>query len=145
MMEAQGIGFRVGGSFDGVAPEQQELVRKWHEEYEKIAGNHIDPKTGYDNLKLSVRTTFEAVTHALLQTKLTDSRGRSLGNALSLVKLVESVHGQIPQTRGDEQFRIYVLLQNDALGKLLCMHAVSSHSGQYCLPRRLARVGVLLD
>lgn len=49
---------------------------------------------------------------------MTDSAGRSLGNALSLVKLVESVHGQIPQTRGDEQFRIYVLLQDDALGKL---------------------------
>ncbi len=115
-----GLGFkvRVGGSYDELDPEQQDLVRKWHEEYEKVTGNKIDPKVSYDNLNLSVRTTFEAVTNALLHTNLTDSDGKSLGNALSIVKLVESVHGQIPQTRGDEQFRIYVLLQPDALEKL---------------------------
>jgi hypothetical protein len=113
-----GLKLRVGGSYDGLAPEQQDLVRKWHEEYEKVTGNHIDPKVSYDSLNLSVRTTFEAVTNALLSTQLADTDGNSLGNALSLVKLVESVHGQIPQTRGDEQFRIYVLLQPDALDKL---------------------------
>src|ERR1700722_8495439 len=108
----------VGGDYNGLAPEQQELVRQWHEEYEKITGNKIDPKASYDSLNLSTRTTFEAVTHALLHTNLTDSQGNSLGNGLSLVKLVESVHGQIPKTRGDEQFRVYVLLQPDALDKL---------------------------
>jgi hypothetical protein len=115
-----GLGFkvRVGGSYDELDSEQQVLVRKWHEEYEKVTGNKIDPKVSYDNLNLSVRTTFEAVTNALLRTNLTDSDGKSLGNALGIVKLVESVHGQIPQTRGDEQFRIYVLLQPDALDKL---------------------------
>jgi hypothetical protein len=113
-----GLKLRVGGSFDGLEPEQQELVRKWHEEYEKVTGNHVDAKISYDNLNLSVRTTFEAVTHALLHTQLTDSGGKALGNALSLVSLVESVHGQIPQTRGDQQFRVYVLLQPDALDKL---------------------------
>ena len=118
MVAAQGTGLRVGGSFDDLAPEQQELVRRWHEEYAKITGNRVEPKTGYDSLKLSIRTTFEADTHALLRTKLTDAEGRSLGNALSLVKLVESVHGEIPQTRGDEQFRVYVLLRDDALEKL---------------------------
>ncbi len=99
-------------------PQQQELVQKWHDEYEKVTGNKVDAKVSYNNLNLSVRTTFEAVTHALLHTKLTDANGNSLGNALELVKLVESVHGQIPQTRGDEQFRVYVLLQPDALDKL---------------------------
>lgn len=109
---------RFGGGYEDLTAEQQTLVRDWHEEYAKVTGNRIDPKAGYDNLKLSVRSTFEAVTNALLKTELTDSEGKPLGTALSLVKLVESVHGEIPQTRGDEQYRVYVRLQDDALKKL---------------------------
>jgi len=112
------VKIRVGGGFDQLVPEQQALVRDWFQEYARITGNSIDPKAGYDDLKLSVRTTFEAVTDALLKTNLTDSAGNSLGNMLSLVKLGESVHGEIPNTRGDEQFRVYVRLQDDALKKL---------------------------
>ena len=113
-----GVKIRFGGGYDSLAPEQQALVRAWHEEYAKITGNQVDPKVGYDNLKLSVRTTFEAVTHALLHTPLTDADGKPLGTALSLVRMVESVHGEVPQTRGDEQFRVYVRLQDDALKRL---------------------------
>jgi len=109
---------RLGGGYDSLNPEQKTLVNSWHAEYTTITGTKIDPKDGYDNLKPSVRTTFEAVTNALQMTALTDSSGKPLGNALSLVKLVESVHGEVPQTRGDEQFRIYVRLQDDALKKL---------------------------
>ena len=107
-----------GGSYDKLAPQQQELVRRWFAEYKKITGKEVDPEQGYDSLSLSARTTLEAVTHALLKTNLSDSNGKPLGNALSLVKLVESVHGEIPNTRGDQQFRIYVLLSDDALDKL---------------------------
>lgn len=107
-----------GGSYDKLAPQQQELVRKWFSEYATITGKEVNPESGYDSLKPSVRTTFEAVTHALLKTQLTDDKGKSLGNALTLVKLVESVHGEIPSTRGDQQFRVYVLLADDALDRL---------------------------
>jgi hypothetical protein len=106
------------GSFDALAPQQKKMVLDWHAEYEKITGTHVDPETSYDSLNPSVRTTFEAVTNALLKTHLTDAKGQPLGNALSLIKLIESVHGKIPDTRGDQQFRIYVLLADDALDKL---------------------------
>jgi len=106
------------GNFDALAPEQKKIVREWHDEYERITGTHVDPESSYDSLSPSVRTTFEAVTNALLKTKLTDEKGQPLGNALSLVKLIESVHGKIPDSRGDQQFRIYVLLTDDALDKL---------------------------
>lgn len=120
-MAQDSVKFLAGGGFDQLAPQQQSLVRDWFAEYAKITGNTIDPKSGYDDLKLSVRSTFEAVTDALLKTNLTDSAGKSLGNALSLVNLVESVHGDVPNTRGDQQFRVYVHLQDDALNKLyLC-------------------------
>lgn len=107
-----------GGSYKSLAPQQQELVNKWFAEYEKITGNQLDPETSYDTLRPSVRTTFEAVTHALMKSRLTAPNGESLGNALSLVKLVESVHGEIPSARGDQQFRVYVLLTDDAVDKL---------------------------
>ena len=107
-----------GGGYNALAPQQRELVNQWFSEYAKITGKQFDPKTSYDTISPSVRTTFEAVTHALMNSRLTDSQGQSLGNALSLIKLVESVHGEIPHTRGDQQFRVYVLLADDAVDKL---------------------------
>jgi hypothetical protein len=113
------VKLRFGGGYDSLQPQQQDLVRKWHGEYEAITGRQIDPKLSYDNLALSTRTTFDAVTHALLRTKLTDgSTGASLGDALQVVKLVESVHGEINRARGDQQYRIYVLLNDNALDLL---------------------------
>jgi len=112
-------GLHFGGGYDQLKPEQKEQVRRWVDEYEDIMQRKLDPKTTYDNLPLSIRTTFDAVTGALMKTELTDAEsGESMGNSLSLVKLVESVHGQIIRTRGDEQFRVYVLLADDALSKL---------------------------
>src|SRR4029453_9557742 len=97
-------------------PTQKELVQKWHGEKEAITGPNIDAKISYDNLPLSTRTTFDAVTDALLKTKLTDgATGKPLGNALDIVKLVESVHGEINKTRGDQKSRILRFLSDTAL------------------------------
>src|ERR1044072_6690377 len=97
---------RFGGGYDSLEPAQQELVQKWHGEYEAITGGFIDAKLSYDTLPQ-------------LSTKLTDgASGRPLGNALSLVQLVESVHGEINKARGDQQYRIYVLLSDHALETL---------------------------
>jgi hypothetical protein len=108
-----------GSSYKRLAPQQQELVQRWIDEYEGIMQRKLDPETAYDSLALSTRTTFDAVTSVLLKTELTDPKtGEPMGNALDLVKLVESVHGEIKGSRGDEQFRVYVLLADDALAKL---------------------------
>ena len=40
-------------------------------------------------IALSTKTTFEAVTHALMTTALTDRTGASLGDALALVDQVD--------------------------------------------------------
>jgi hypothetical protein len=53
---------RFGGGYDSLEPAQQELVQKWHGEYEAITGRSIDARLGYDNLPLATRTTFDAVT-----------------------------------------------------------------------------------
>jgi hypothetical protein len=75
----------------------------------------VDPEVAYDKLPLSTRTTFNAVTHALISTPLTDSSGKDLGSAIRIIGKLDNVRGAIPGTRGDEQFRIYVQLKPGAL------------------------------
>jgi hypothetical protein len=100
-----------GGTFSELAPEQQRLLREWAEQYSKLTGTKTDPVQLYDSARVSQRTTFDAVTHALLHTSLTDSNGRSIGTALDLVEALEQVAGQEPGARSDRQFRLYVLLK----------------------------------
>ena len=66
----------------------------------------------------SVRSTFDAVTHALWNTKLTGPDGKSLGTALDLIDAVEDIAGEVPEARGDRQFRIYVHLKPNAIETL---------------------------
>src|SRR5215510_12029699 len=106
---------QFGGSYANLKSEQRRLVDDWFRQYNEITKQNLNPAKEYDRLSLSIRTTFEAVTHALLTSKLTDQSGRSLGTALDLVSYVETVHGRIPRTSGDLQFRIYAALKPTAV------------------------------
>ncbi len=105
------------GTYAQLKPEQKKLIDEWYAEYDRMMHEN-DPPTDYDQLSPSTRTTFEAVTHALMTTKLTDESGKSMGNALDLVQSIETINGKIPKARGDLQFRVYVILKPDALGLL---------------------------
>lgn len=109
---------RSGGRFDTLRPEQQRLLGNWVDEYALITGKSLTPAESYDRLSASTRATFEAVTHALLNTTLTAQDGSSLGTGLDVIQLVEAVHGQIPGWGGDRQFRLYALLKPDAVDRL---------------------------
>jgi hypothetical protein len=109
---------RFGGTFETLRVEQQRLVAGWIAEFNQATGNSLVAEHAYNELSPSTRTTFEAVTHALLTTQLTAQDGTALGTGLDLVQLVEAVHGQLPDARGDRQFRLYVLLKPDALNRL---------------------------
>ena len=105
------------GTYEELKPAQKTLIDEWYAEYNRLANDHSDPAE-YNQFSLSTRTTFEAVTHALMTTKLTDKSGQSMGNALDLVQAIEAINGKVPQARGDLQFRLYVLLKPDAQQKL---------------------------
>lgn len=105
------------GTYAQLKPEQKKLIDDWYAEYDRLMGEN-DPPTDYDQLSLSTRTTFEAVTHALMTTKLTDNNRQSMGNALDLVQSIETINGKIPKARGDLQFRVYVILRPEALQTL---------------------------
>ncbi len=105
------------GTYAQLRPAQKKLIDNWYAEYNKMMHTHDDP-ADYDQLSLSTRTTFEAVTHALLTTKMTNKTGQPEGNVLDLVQSIETINGKVPKTRGDLQFRMYVVLKPDALQKL---------------------------
>jgi hypothetical protein len=108
----------LGGKYDRLLPEQKALIERWIREVYRITGERVDAEPSYNQLPLSSRTTFEAVTHALIQSKLTDPSGKPIGKAIDLVDVVERIAGRVPGTRGDYQFRVYVYLKRDALDKL---------------------------
>ena len=105
------------GTYAQLKPQQKKLIDEWYAEYNKMMHEDLPP-SDYDELSLSTRTTFEAVTHALMTTHLTSKSGEPLGDALSLVQSIETINGKIPKARGDLQFRVYVILRPNALETL---------------------------
>ena len=97
-----------GGGYSSLRPQQKRLVDDWFQRFSALIRKPVDPAEGYDNLPLSARTTFNAVTHALSKTRMTDGSGNLAESALELVDKVNSVAGEVLGARSDEQFRIYV-------------------------------------
>ena len=105
-----------GSTYSSLRPQQARLVDDWFKRLSVVVKEPVDPAQGYENLPLSTRTTFNAVTHALLMTGLTGGSGESLSDsAIELVDRLDDVAGQILGSRGDRQFRIYVQMKPGAL------------------------------
>ena len=110
---------RFGGDYSALDARRQRLVENWVGRFTKATRQQVGPAALYDDvLSLSAKTTFEAVTHALMTSALTDQSGASLGDALALVQQVDAVRGELPGASGDRQFRLYVRLRPDAVATL---------------------------
>ena len=105
----------LGKSYAALRPEQKRLVDDLVRHYDATTGSKLVPEQAYDNARLSIRTTFDAVTHALLNAKLTDAQGKSLGRAIDLVDAIDQVMGEESGAGGDLQFRLYVYLKPNAV------------------------------
>ena len=112
---SQGV---FGGQYSGLGVRQKALIDDIYDRFNAVAGENLTPEEGYDRSRLSLRTTFEAVTHALRESELSDESGKPLGTALDLIGHLEAVHGKIKGTRGDQQFRMYVRLKEGAVDTL---------------------------
>jgi hypothetical protein len=104
-----------GAKYASLKPEQKALVDDWIRRFSATIQKQVDPEKAYDNLPVSLKTTFNAVTHALLSTQLTDKSGAKLGSAVQIIKKLDTVSGEVPGARGDKQFRIYVQIEAGAL------------------------------
>jgi hypothetical protein len=106
----------LSGKYSDLHPEQKRLVDDWFRRLSEVLKQQASGEEGYENLPLSDKTTFSAVTHALLRTKLTDQSGAALGeSAMTLVDRIDQVLGKVEGAGGDKQFRIYVQLKPNAL------------------------------
>src|SRR6516162_8624798 len=113
--EAKSSGQEMGRSYATLQPEQKRLVDELVSRYDQTTGSKLVPQQAYDNARLSIRTTFGAVTHALLKVNLTGAEGKSLGRAIDLVDAIDQVMGEESGARGDRQFRLYVYLKPNAV------------------------------
>ncbi len=105
----------LGRSYAELRPEQVRLIDNFIRSYNATTGSALIPQQVYDDARLSIRTTFDAVTHALIKAQMTDSQGKSLGHAIDLVDAVDQVMGEESGAGGDMQFRLYVYLKPNAV------------------------------
>ena len=109
--ERQTAGEAVVSRYSKLSPRQKELFDSYSADYNKKTGFGLTTEQAFGGLTPSEHTTFEAVTHALSKSELTDESGKSLGVALDLVAGIERIAGQYYGRQGDEQFRLYVKLR----------------------------------
>jgi hypothetical protein len=110
---------QLGGDYASLGARRQRLVDDWVKRFNAATRQKLEPGPFYDNhIKLSTKTTFDAITNALERTSLTDASGRQLGDALDLVESVQSTRGQVIGASGDHQFRMYGVLKEGTLDKL---------------------------
>jgi hypothetical protein len=117
-LTALGDQHQFGGSFQELRPQQQQLVVETVRRFNSSTGRSLTPEQTYDSARVSVRSTFEAVTQALITTPLTSKSGKPSGNALELLDVVEDVAGEFPGKRGDQQFRIYAVMKPGTIERL---------------------------
>jgi len=89
-----------GAKYASLKLEQKALVDDWIRRFSLTIQKQVDAEKAYDNLLLSSKTTFNAVTHALLSKQLTDESGRKLGSAIQIIDKLASVLGEVPGAEG---------------------------------------------
>lgn len=104
-----------GAAYKDLRPEQRKLFDDVVARYRDLSGEAISPERAWENQPQSVRTTYDAVTHALLATELTSEDGKPLGRAIDLIEAIDEVAGERKGESGDRQFRIYFHLKPNAL------------------------------
>jgi hypothetical protein len=104
--------------FAALAVDQQRLYAPYATADTEARGRKMTADEHFESQAISERTTFDAITHALLNSTLTDAQGKSLGRAFDLVAGLERVAGQYYGRSGDLQFRLYVTLKPDAFDML---------------------------
>jgi len=102
------------GRYTSLTPGQRRLIDDWVGRLGDAAGKAVKPQTLYDDLALSTRTTFTAVTHALSAVRVDAAGGPANATALDLIESIDTVAGSAPGQGGDKQFRLYVLMRPGA-------------------------------
>ena len=74
---------QFGGSYSGLDGRRKELVDDWVSRFARATNQKPDPGPFYDEqMALSSKTTFDAITYALERTTLTDASGQRISDAV---------------------------------------------------------------
>jgi hypothetical protein len=114
LVDPRVIGRPVRNRYVELDADRQRLFDTYARALNVKLGEVLSPEERFRALSPSEQTTFDAITHALLRTSLTDANGQSLGRALDLVADLERIAGEQAGRSGDQQFRIFVTLKPDA-------------------------------
>jgi hypothetical protein len=98
-------------TYTDLTSRQKQLIDTYMADYNQKTGFNVTPEAGYAALSNSELTTFDAITHALSRTELTDADGKNLGTALDMIVAIERIAGQYQGREGDQQFRVYCKLK----------------------------------
>lgn len=118
-LAAQAPPAQFGGEYAGLDARRQQLIADWVGRYNEVTGQTSGAAPFYDSqVRMSARTTFDAVTNALMRTTLTDQSGQAMGDALDLIERIEMARGQVAGAKSDQQFRMFVRLTPNAIDTL---------------------------
>ena len=97
-----------GRSYEDLKPEQTRLIDDWFKRFGEVMEREVDPAKEYNRVPVSYRTTFEAVTHALMTTGITSASGEKVEAAIDLVARLDAgadrfVDTQIEQRRSERR------------------------------------------
>jgi hypothetical protein len=99
--------------FADLSAPQRGLFETYVKTYNSARSTQYSSEEVFDRLTISEQTTFYGITHALMNSTLTDAQGTPLGTGLDRVESIERIAGQYAGRGGDEQFRLYVKLKPD--------------------------------
>ena len=118
-LAAQAPPTQFGGEYAGLDARRQQLIADWVVRFNDVTGQTAAAAPFYDSqVRMSARTTFDAVTNALMRTTLTDESGQPMGDALDLIERIEMARGRVAGAKSDQQFRMYVRLTPTAIDTL---------------------------
>jgi len=105
--------------FEDLAPKQRAIIRGVVIRCGFTGAQASLPASVFGQWNSSQRATFVPITHALLHTRLIDSRdGKELGSALGLIEALIDIQGENNSLSSDRQFQLIVRLTPEARDKL---------------------------
>lgn len=105
--------------FEDLAPKQRAMIRGVVIRCGFTGARASLPASVFGQWSASQRATFVPTTHALLHTRIVDSRdGKELGNGLGLIEALIDVQGENSSLPSDRQFQLIVRLTAEARERL---------------------------
>lgn len=114
LAESRQTKYRGKSRYAELDSRQKSLFDQFTQSYRAKTGTQLQPEEYFHSMAIAERTTFDAVTNAMLKSQLTSPNQNSLGIVFDLVEQLDRIAGQYFGRQGDEQFRLYFTMRPGA-------------------------------